>query len=113
MNIQDILRKSGTKLDMNLDVSEIYDYEIIDSILGKVDAILDYSELYDYELFEIVIGKIDIALDYSEFYDYALGDNKMDYIYYETFVAVLNGNFIITDDNYLLETEDNYIIEYQ
>jgi hypothetical protein len=113
MNIQDILRKGGTKLDTNLDTSELYDYEVIDSILGKVDAVLDYSELYDYELLEIVIGKVDATLDYSEFYDYTLGDNKMDYIYYETFVTVLTGQFLITEDNYLFETEDNYILEYQ
>jgi len=112
MNIQDILRKGGTKLSTKLDVSELYDYELIDVIIGKVDAVLDYSEYYDYELLEIVIGKIDVTLDYSEFYDYALGDNTRDYIYREVFVTTIVGDFLVTEDDYIFTTHDNYNIEY-
>ena len=112
MNNQNILRKGRTKLGVNLDVSELYDYELIDVIIGKVDAVLDYSEYYDYELLEIVIGKIDATLDYSEFYDYALGDNTMDYIYVKIIVTTLVGDFLVTHDDYILTTEDNYNIQY-
>ena len=90
MNIQDILRKGGTKLSLKLDVSEIYDYELI----------------------EIVIGKVDVTLDYSEFYDYTLGDNTKDYIYVEIFVTTITGKVLITDDNFIITTNDNYMIEY-
>lgn len=90
MNIQDILRKDGTKLGLKVDVSELYDYELVD----------------------IVLGKVDIVLDYSEFYDYTLGDNKRDYIYREVFVTTLTGDFLVTHDDYILTTEDNYNIEY-
>jgi len=90
MNIQDILRKGGTKLSAKLDVSELYDYELVDVILGKVD----------------------IVLDYSEFYDYALGDNTMDYIYVKIIVTTLVGDFLVTHDDYILTTEDNYNIQY-
>jgi len=58
MNTQDILRHGGTKLDITLDVSEFYDFELVNDVLGKVDAVLDYSE----------------------FYDFTLGDNTRDYI---------------------------------
>jgi len=90
MNIQDILRKGGTKLSAKLDVSELYDYELIDVIIGKVDAVLDYSE----------------------FYDYTLGDNTKDYIYIEIFVTTITGKVLITDDNFIITTDDNYMIEY-
>jgi len=113
MNIQDILQKGGTKLGTRLDVSELYDYELINAIFGNVDITLDYSEYYDYELFEIVIGKIDVTLDYSEYYDYTLGDNTKDYIYVEIFVTTITGKVLITDDNFIITTDDNYIIEYQ
>jgi hypothetical protein len=112
MNIQDILRKGGTKLSTKLDVSELYDYELIDVIIGKVDAVLDYSEYYDYELLEIVIGKVDATLDYSEFYDYTIGDNTMDYIYVKIVVITITGKVLITDDNFIITTDDNYMIEY-
>jgi hypothetical protein len=88
MNTQDILRHGRT----------IFDAE------------LDYSEYYDYELVENVIGKIDATLDYSEYYDYTLGDNTLDYIYYETFTVV--GNYILTEDNFIITTEDNYLLEH-
>ncbi len=58
MNTQDILKHGTTKLDITLDFSEYYDYELVDNILGKIDIILDYSE----------------------YYDYTLGDNTIDYI---------------------------------
>jgi len=90
MNIQDILRKDGTKLSAKLDVSELYDYELIDIILNKVDAVLDYSE----------------------YYDYTLGDNTKDYIYVEIFVTTITGKVLITDDNFIITTNDNYMIEY-
>ena len=88
MNTQDILRRGVTQFDV----------------------VLDFSEYYDYELVENVIGKIDAVLDYSEYYDYTLGNNSLDYIYYETFVAL--GNYIITEDRYIIKTEDNYYLEY-
>lgn len=110
MNTQDILKHNGTRLDINVDVSETYDYELVENILGKVDAVIDYSEYYDYELVEIVLGKVDVVLDYSEFYDYTLGDNKLDYIYYETFVSL--GKYILTEDRYIISSEDNYLLVY-
>ena len=110
MNTQDILIRNGTKLDINIDGSENYDYALVDDILGKVDAILDYSEYYDYELVDIILGKVDVVLDYSEYYDYALGDNSLDYIYYETFVTI--GKYILTEDRFIISTEDNYLLEY-
>jgi hypothetical protein len=113
MNIQDIIRKGRTKLDIVLDYSEYYDYELVQPIICQLDTRIDISELYDYELVDNIFGKVDIVLDYSEFYDYALGDNTIDYIYIETGVTVLTGKFLITEDNYLFITEDNYIIEYQ
>lgn len=88
MNIQDILQKGGTRLD----------------------AVIDNSEYYDFELVEFTFEKIDIILDYSEFYDYTLGDNTRDYIYRETFVII--GDYLTTEDNYVLTTEDNYNILY-
>ena len=89
MNTQDILRHTGTRLNIEL----------------------DYSEYYDYELLEDVLGKVDITLDYSEYYDYTLGDNTHDYIYYETFV-VADQPYILTEDEYIISTEDNYFMEY-
>ena len=80
MNTQDILQRGETRLDAILDLSEFYDYEVVDGVIGKLDAVIDYSEFYDFELVEIVIGKVDAVLDYSEFYDYTLGDNTRDYI---------------------------------
>jgi hypothetical protein len=88
MNTQDILRHGRTRFDLTLDFSEYYDYELVENILGKVDAVLDYSE----------------------YYDYTLGDNILDYIYYETFVIA--GNYIQTEDEYIIITEDNYLLEY-
>lgn len=88
MNTQDILRHGRTRLD----------------------AELDYSEYYDYDLVENVLGKVDITLDYSEYYDYTLGDNALDYIYYETFVTI--GDYLITEDNFIITTEDNYLLEH-
>jgi len=88
MNTQDILKHGSTKLDIQL----------------------DYSDYYDYELVENVLGKIDITLDYSEYYDYQLGDNNLDYIYYETFISI--GNYILTEDNFIIATEDNYLLEH-
>lgn len=67
MNTQDILRHGRTKLDVTLDVSEFYDFELVNDVLGKVD----------------------IVLDYSEFYDFTLGDNSRDYIYFND-VADIN-----------------------
>jgi len=90
MNIQDILRKGGTKLN----------------------AKLDTSELYDYELVGIVLDKVDVVLDYSEFYDYVLGDNTSDYIYVKVVVTTVTGKVLITDDNFIITTDDNYMIEY-
>jgi len=112
MNIQDILRKGGTKLNAKLDTSELYDYELVDAVLGKVDIVLDYSELYDYELVGIVLDKVDVVLDYSEFYDYVLGDNTSDYIYVKVVVTTVTGKVLITDDNFIITTDDNYMIEY-
>ena len=63
MNTQDILRKGGVWLDAVLDLSEFYDFELVQSI---------------------PVYQVDITLDYSEFYDYTLGDTVIDYIYYET-----------------------------
>lgn len=88
MNTQDILRRGKTRLDAILDFSEFYDYELVENVLGKVDAVLDYSEYYDYEV----------------------GDNALDYIYYETFAIV--GNYILTEDSFIITTEDNYLLEY-
>jgi hypothetical protein len=113
MNIQDILRKGGTRLDLIIDNSEYYDYELVESIVCQIDTKIDISELYNYELVDNVLGKVDLALDYSEFYDYALGDNTLDYIYYETLVTTITGKFLVTEDNYIFSTEDNYMIEYQ
>ena len=113
MNIQDILRKGGTKLDAALDNSEYYDYELVQTIICQIDTTIDISELYDYELDENIVKRIDARLDSSEFYDYALGDNTLDYIYYETFPTTLAGPFLITEDYFILTTDDNYIIEYQ
>ena len=64
MNTQDILRFGKSQLDTTIDLSEHYDYELVENVIGKVD----------------------IVLDYSEYYDYALGDNSLDYIYYETII---------------------------
>lgn len=110
MNTQDILRHGKTRLDTVIDISEQYDYELVDNVLGELNAVLDYSEYYDYELVEDIIGKVDALLDYSEFYDYTLGDNNLDYIYYETFVTLTK--YILTEDMFVITTEDNYLLEY-
>ena len=88
MNNQNILKYRGTKLDVILDNSELYDYELVDNILGKLDAEIDHSELYDYKL----------------------GNIAVDYILIERFETI--GNVIITDDDFIIVTEDNYMIEY-
>jgi hypothetical protein len=88
VNTQDILKHGRTKLDAELDLSEYYDYKLVEDILGEVD----------------------ITLDYSEFYDYTLGDNTLDYIYHETFVTL--GNYILTEDRYIITTENNYLLEH-
>jgi len=88
MNNQNILKYRGTKLDVILDNSELYDYELVDNILGKLD----------------------MELDFSEFYDYKLGNIAVDYILIERFETI--GNVIITDDDFIIVTEDNYMIEY-
>lgn len=93
MNTQDILRKGPTKLDAILDNSEYYDFQLV-------------------EISEINLGKVDIVLDSSEFYDYTLGDNTRDYIYREVF-AVLLGDFLTTEDDYILTTEDNYYLQWR
>lgn len=109
MNNNNLLHKSGTKLRVNVDGSELYDFELVEISLGKVDCVLDYSEYYDFELFEIVTGKIDVVLDYSEFYDYALGENFFDF---ESFISIIDEHVIITNNNDFLVTNDNYLIEY-
>lgn len=45
---QNILNFYGSKLDLNLDFSENYDF-IVDTT-GWVDLVLDYSEEYDFQL---------------------------------------------------------------
>jgi hypothetical protein len=87
MNNQNILRKGGTKLDSKIDSSELYDYELVEDILGKVDIILDYSEYYDYDL----------------------GENLNDYVYAYTKVFIYR---ILTEDGEFLITEDGFKLRY-
>jgi hypothetical protein len=110
MNIQNILQKGVSRLDVRIDNSEMYDYDLVETIICKLESVLDYSELYDYEIIENSIGRIDAKLDSSEFYDYFLGDNTIDYIYRETNVVV--GTYLVTEDDYLFKTHDNYYIKY-
>ena len=49
MNNQNILKYKGTKLEGKLDKSEIFDFELIDSISSIVIS-LDNSEFYDFIL---------------------------------------------------------------
>jgi len=112
MNNQNILRKGRTKLDSRLDNSELYDYELVQNPFSMVDIVLDYSEYYDYDLIDVIFGKVDVVLDFSEFYDYKLGNNVVDYIYYEPVVPTITGKILITDDNFIITTNDNYMIEY-
>ena len=67
-------------------------------------------QFFDYELDESVSRHLDCILDSSEYYDYELGDNELDYIYFETFVTILP--YILTEDGYIISTEDNYLLEY-
>jgi hypothetical protein len=106
MNEQNILHNQGSNLGIRLDGSELYDFELV---VLNVDVILDYSEYYDYELVQLY-SKIDMVLDYSEFYDYTLGDNSKDYII--PIIEIIDGNYIITDNGFILTTDDNYYIEY-
>ena len=110
MNIQDILQKGPSRLDVRIDNSEMYDYDLVESIICKLESVLDYSELHDYEIVENVIGRVDVKLDSSEFYDYFLGDNSIDYIYRE--VEIIVGTYLVTEDVYLFRTHDNYYIKY-
>jgi hypothetical protein len=54
MNNHNILKYRGTKLDGQLDNSELYDYELVDGIIGRLDLILDMSEFYDYKLGDMI-----------------------------------------------------------
>lgn len=94
MNTQDILRKGGVWLDITLDFSEYYDYELE----------LEHRTVPEH---------IDVVLDYSEFYDYTLGDTAIDYIYYETITPDCVFNFLLTEDGCVMETENNCGIEYE
>ena len=110
MNNQNILKYRGTKLGAIVDNSELYDYELVNSLFETIDAVLDYSELYDYELAVPLFETIDAVLDISELYDYTLGDAKRDYVEY--IPSLVDTHFIITEDNFIFATEDNYMIEY-
>ena len=88
MNNQNILKYRGTKLGTIVDHSELYDYELVNSLFETIDAVLDISELYDY----------------------TLGDAKRDYVEY--IPSLVDTHFIITEDNFIFATEDNYMIEY-
>jgi hypothetical protein len=115
MNTQDILRKGGIWLDIALDFSEFYDFELVQPItLNQIDAELDFSEFYDFELVQpITLTQIDLILDYSEFYDYTLGDSVIDYIYYEKIEPVCVFHFLLTEDGCVMDTENNCGIEYE
>lgn len=92
MNTQDILRGGGIWLDV----------------------VLDHSELYDFELVQIFpISQLDLALDYSEFYDYTLGDSVIDYIYYEKIPSICVFHFLLTEDGCVMDTENNCGLEYE
>jgi hypothetical protein len=110
MNTQDILRHSERGLDAVLDFSEYYDFELLQTYpISQIDSRIDISEQYDYELLENVLGKTDAVLDYSEYYDYVLGDNTIDYIYYE--IIIIKGCYLLTENSCIIKTEDNCYIE--
>jgi len=112
MNTQDILRHGRIKFDAILDFSEYYDYELEQTYpICQLDTRIDVSELYDYEVVDKVLGKVDAVLDYSEYYDFALGDNTVDYIYYEKFPCIFH--FLLTEDGCIMNTEDNCKLEYE
>jgi len=92
MNTQDILRKGGIWLDITLDFSEFYDFELVQTV---------------------PLTQIDIVLDYSEFYDYTLGDSVIDYIYYEKIEPICVFHFLLTEDGCVMDTENNCGIEYE
>lgn len=94
MNTQDIRHNAGPRLDVVLDFSEYYDFELCEVVI--VDDFLHH---------------IDIVLDYSEFYDYTLGDYAIDYIYRG--IPVEECKFLQTEDDYVLETHDNFYLLYR
>ena len=68
MNSQNILHFYGSKLDISLDNSEFFDFQLMTDEF--VDLILDNSEMYDFKLDTLVDRRdfVDIILDYSEYY---------------------------------------------
>ena len=61
-------------------------------------------------ILESYLDTLDLALDSSEYYDYGLGDDSIDYVFYEYFESL--NQWLLTEDGYVLITEDKQIINY-
>ena len=95
MTRQNILKYYGSKLDLKLDTSEIYDF-IIDKT-GWIDIVLDFSEEYDFQL----DTSRDIGLPI--FYNPTINSN-VDYGCDYT---------ILTQDEFSILTQNEECIQYQ
>ena len=119
MNSQNILRFYGSKLDISLDSSELYDFKL--DTTEFVDLVLDESEFYDFKLDTLVdgLGFVDIKLDYSEFYDFELVnayDYQTNYIDENTIiinVKIDDNYYILSKDGFVLMTQNNEKIQFQ
>jgi hypothetical protein len=122
-------RLTKNKLDIIIDYSEFYDFELVnDEIEYYVDLIIDNSEFYDFELVTTYEQEesllIDITVDFSEFYDFILTDDDIDEneLVFLKPVCIDCGDDVISldneygflqyDDLVYAQTKDKYLIQY-
>lgn len=69
------------EIDIIIDNSEFYDFELVDSIIDYgIDIILDNSEFFDIEITDSIIeSNIDAIIDNSDVFDYELTNDEINY----------------------------------
>ncbi len=115
MTRQNILKYYGSKFDLKLDISEIYDFVVDNN--QWVDLVLDFSDLNDF-----VVDKtewVDLVLDFSEEYDFQL-DNSREPLLPIIYESTVNSNVeygcdwtILTQDGFSILTQNEECIQYE
>lgn len=124
MNTQNILKYYGTRLDVRLDSSEFYDYEVSKTQTDYNTEVLDLSRPITYETLKISDSLANFACQRNTItlteYDNRVNDPNYEYSGFSTTVGFsnfvqsieLNHEYLLLNNNVYLFMDSNEVVHY-